>query len=573
MLEAQRIDQIRRSIEDGTGHMGSETEGILTDPVDLTVVHRVGGRQPTQAVKAWVAARSETCAAAVASKITPDIPETTIEANPPPLHAPRSTAAAQRLMAILVDASLRALHPDSDQPPQLLHGAAWRPPAITVADTSEAADPFKRLYYEFQVAEHGDKVGAAAGDHLNLSAPWLGHPGAGEISRKMVEMTARMRLIGGALSIALSASSPLYFGAERGGGEGRYRTALTPWESARLGHVWPGRTIMDVSGMFRDPVSFRRTMSRFARNGTLLSGRDVWLMVRAQPGPHDAGPPFAELCLSMGIDVEQPGGLAKARGLLHAAFHHGPYDEQNALHPDPAWRLVEAWRQARLERIIRAPRNRMELRTLETPPAFAPSSPGGTWQTPYAYIRSLHTFFELLFIYLSETPVMVEDLEYKEVELQAAKSNEQAALHAGMDARLRWIPANLHGVPAREALQQLLDAVRPLAEGMDRAQDLELIEQVARGESKPPAARIRAELSEWYGIDAQLRHNARILPHDGYPQMLLRRSRAAMETELEQIAADLPTVPSSDRPYLEDLLSLVRAARQDLPPATSQERR
>ena len=358
-----------------------------------------------------------------------------------------------------------------------------------------------------------------------------------------------------------------------GGGEGRYRTALTPWESARLGHVWPGRTIMDVSGMFRDPVSFRRTMSRFARNGTLLSGRDVWLMVRAQPGPHDEGPSFATLCLSLGIDVQRPEGLQQARELLHAAFHHGPNDEQNALHPDPAWRLVEAWRQARLKRIIRAPRNRMELRTLETPPAFGPSSPGGTWQTPYEYIRSLHTFFELLFIYLSETPVMVEDLEYREVELQAAKSNEQAALYAGMDARLRWIPANLHGVPAREALQQLLDAVRPLAEGMDRAQDLDLIEQVARGEARPPAARIRAELSEWYGIDAQLRHNARILPHDGYPQMLLRRSRAAMETELEQIAADLPTVPSSDQPYLEDLLALVRAARKDLPHASSQERR
>ena len=564
MLDSRRIDQIRASIESGPGHMGSETEGIVTHPIDLTVVHSIGGLQPTQAVKRWVAARPGPMAAEAASKITPDVPETTVEANPPPMHSPRSTAASQRLMAILADAALQAMHPPDAPRPQLLHGAAWRPPGITVADVSQAAEPFKRMYYEFQIGLHGDKVGAAAGDHLNLSAPWLGHPGAGEISRKMVEMTARMRLIGGALSVALSASSPLYFGAERSSGAASYRTALTPWESARLGHVWPGRTIMDVSDMFRDPVSFRRTMTRFAQNGTLLSGRDVWLMARAQPGPHDAGPSFAELCPSLGIALDTPEGLGRARVLLHAAFQHGPMDTGNSLRLDSGWRQVEDWRQGLLQRVIRAPRNRMELRTLETPPAFGPDSPGGDWQTPYEYIKALHTFFELLFIYLSETPAMVEDLEYGEVELQAAKSNEQAVLLAGMDARLRWLPANMHGVPAREALQQLLDAIRPLAEGLDRAEDLRLIEQIARAEALPPAARLRSELSEWYGIDAQLRHNMRILPHDSYPRMLLRRSRSAMALELRVIEADLPKVPAADRAYLSSLLQLVKDARAEI---------
>ena len=563
MIDSRRIDQIRTSIEEGPGHMGAETEGIVTHPIDLTVVHSIGGLQPTQAIKRWVAARPGPLAAEAASKITPDVPETTVEANPPPMHSPRSTAASQRLMAILVDAALQSLHPADAPRPQLLHGAAWRPPGITAADTSQAADDFKRLYYEFQIGQHGDKVGAAAGDHLNLSAPWLGHPGAGEISRKMVEMTARMRLIGGALSVALSASSPLYFGAERGGGEARYRTTLTPWESARLGHVWPGRTIMDVSGMFRDPVSFRRTMARFAQTGTLLSGRDVWLMARAQPGPYEPGQPFGALCASLGIELSTEDGLSRARELLHAAFHYGPMDERNPHRLDPAWRYLEEWRQDRLARVIRAPRNRMELRTLETPPAFGPDSPGGDWQTPYEYIKALHTFFELLFIYLSETPDMVEDLEYGEVELQAAKSNEQAALHAGMDAQQRWLPS-MHGVSARDALQRLLDAMRPLAEGLDRAQDLTLIEQVASGESLPPAARLRAELGEWYGIDAQLRHNARILPHDSYPRMLLRRSRAAMALEVDLIEADLPSMPAADQGYLTGLLALVKDARASI---------
>ncbi len=560
MNASRRIDQIRASIEEGDGHMGAETEGIVTHPIDLTVVHSIAGQQPTQAVKRWVAALAGTSAAEAATSITPDVPETTVEANPPPMHSPRSTAASQRLMAILVDAALQSLHPADAPRPQLLHGAAWRPPGITVADTSQAADVFKRLYYEFQIAQHGDKVGAAAGDHLNISAPWLGHPGAGEISRKMVEMTARMRLIGGALSVGLSAASPLYFGADRGGGEARYRTTLTPWESARLGHVWPGRTIMDVSGMYRDPVSFRRTMARFAENGTLLSGRDVWLMARAQPGPHDPGPSFDSLCASLGIELSTPDGLGRARELLHAAFHYGPRDDRNPHRLDPAWQHIEAWRQARLVRVIRAPRNRMELRTLETPPAFGPESPGGDWQTPYEYIKALHTFFELLFIYLSETPDLVQDLEYGEVELQAAKSNEQAVLLAGMDAQQRWLPS-MHGVSARQALQRLLDAIQPLADGLDRSEDLALIRQVASGESLPPAARLRAELGQWYGIDAQLRQNARILPHDSYPRMLLRRSRAAMALEVELIEADLPSMPAADQTYLTGLLALVKSAR------------
>jgi len=569
MLSARRIDQIRRSIEECDGYIGAETEGIVTHPIDLNVVHSVAGQQPTTAVKGWVERLTAAGASEASAQITPDIPETTIEANPPPLHSPRSTAASQRLMAILIDAALHGLHPGDGMRPQLLHGAAWRPPEITTADTSDAADPFKRLYYEFQVAVHGDKVGAAAGDHLNISAPWLGHPGSGEISRKMVEMTARMRLIGGALSIGLSAASPLYFGAT-GGREAKYRTALSPWESARLGHVWPGRTIMDVSELYRDPVSFRRTMTRFARNGTLLSGRDVWLMTRAQPGPHDPGPSFTQLCTSLGIDLATPHGVARAHDLLHAAFRYGPVDGDNPLGMDPAWREVEDWRQARLQRVIRAPRNRMELRTLETPPAFAPDTPGGGWQTPYEYIKGLHTFFELLFIYLSETPPMVEDLEYAEVELQAAKSNEQAVLLGGMDATLRWIPDHMHSVGARETLQRLLDAIRPLADGLDRTDDLALIEQVASGETLAPAARIRAELGEWYGIDAQQRHNSRVLPHDSYPRMLLMRSREAMSDELDQIEADLPTVPTADQAYLGGLLALTRSARatagMDTPP-------
>jgi hypothetical protein len=561
MLTPQRIEFIRRTIEEGEPHLGAETEGIVTNPQTLDVVHRLGDEQPTTMVKRWIASQGEAGLRATQA-ITPDIPETTIEANPLPLRSPRSTAAAQRLMGILVDTALQQVTAPDACSPQLLHGAAWRPPQITTADVSNEAETFKRLYYKFQIATHGDKVGAAAGDHLNFSAPWLGHPGKLEISRKMVEMAGRMRLVGGALSIGLSASSPLYFGADSGGHEPVYGTTLTPWESARLGHVWPGRTIMDISGIYRDPISFRRTMDGFSRNGTLLSGRDLWLAVRAQAGSVELVESFDDLCSRLSLDPTTPDGLARIETLLNASFRYGPHDSENALCNDPQWQTLEEWRQRKLRSLVRAPRNRVEIRTLETPPAFGTRSPGGDYQTAYEYLKSVHTFLELLFIYLSENPPSIEDLECGEVELQAAKSNEQAVLLGGLDATLRWIPANMRSVTARELLLYLLGELQPLSEGLDRQQDLLIVRQIAEGKLLPPAARIRREVGDWYGIDIDQRHNARLLPNDDYPRMLLERSRSGMGAELELIRSDIPTVPALDREYLEDLLGLIDRVRK-----------
>jgi len=553
-VKTKRIDYIRRVLDEGPPHIGAETEGLVTDQRTLQVVHRIAGQQPTQAVKSALPA-----SAAINDSITPDVPETTVEANPPPLHSGVSTAAAQRLMAILVDTTLQDLNARHGSRCQLLHGAAWRPPHTTADDASQAAPPFKRSYYRFQIGRHGDKVGAAAGDHLNLSAPWFTGLNEAEVSRKMIEMTARMRLIAGSLSIGLTAASPLYFGAGIPHPDPVYGTSITPWESARLGHVWPGRTIMDVSGMYRNPVSFRRTMRRFANDGTLLSGRDVWLIARAQPGPLEPGRSFAEVCDDLKIDLSRPDGEAEASRLLHACFEYGPTNPENPIRDEAAWQKMEAWRQELLDRLIRAPRNRVEVRTLETPPAFAADSPGGDYRTPYGWLRGVHTFLELLFIYLAETPDFIQDVEYGELELQAAKRNEQSILHGGIDARIRWIP-RMQLLPARELLRRLLEAMDPLARALDRRDVLDPLWQVAHGAIEPPAARIRQEVAAWYGIDDN-RHNSRLLPDDSYPRELLRRSQAAMDDELNQIAADIPTLPAPDQPFLNDLLKTIRSAR------------
>ncbi|MBT3219759.1 MAG: hypothetical protein HN348_11755, partial [Proteobacteria bacterium] len=487
---------------------------------------------------------------------TPDVPETIIEANPPPGRSSRSTAAAQRLLTILIDTALQGLV--GANAPQLLHGAAWRPPRITEDDASEAAEPFKRLYYQFQILTHGDKVGAAAGDHISFSAPWFGYSSKPEITRKMVEMTGRMRLMGCAMSIALSASSPLFFGMSQDNGEPTYRTTLTPWESARLGHVWPGRTIMDVSGLFQDPVSFRRTMDRFAATGTLLSGRDVWLVARAQPGHFKEETSFVDLCTHLRLDLNKEEDHREARSLLFACFRQGP---RQRTHPESRPREMEKWRQQKLHNLIRAPRNRVEIRTLETPPFF-PGNDGGAARTPYQYVKAYHSFLEALFIYLSETPPLVEDLEYHELDLQAAKANEQAVLLAGLDAHIRYIPWDMQSMTARESLQILLDEMSGVIDELRLTEDLSPLNRAIEGKDLTPAARIRGEVAEWYGIDVALRHNMQHLPDDNYPRSVLRRSRQGMDVELAQIEADLPTLPQLDRPLIQDLLRLIERLRR-----------
>jgi len=463
-------------------------------------------------------------------------------------------------MAILVDTSLCALNKKHKTHCQLLHGAAWRPPQTTIEDASDNAPLFKRLYYRYQIARHGDKVSAAAGDHLNLSLPWFDQLGDAEVTRKIIEMTARMRLLTGALSIALTASSPLYFGST-GQNHAQYGTALTPWESARLGHVWPGRTIMDVSGLYRDNVRFRRTMHRFADTGTLLSGRDIWLITRAQPGCFTPGKTFEDLCAEMGLDEHSDEGIADISQLLYACFDYGPRNPDNPFRNDPRWSKMETWRQDLLDRVIHAPRNRVEIRTLETPPAFSKDTPGGDYLTAYEWLRSVHTFFEILFIYLSEVPRFVEDLEYGELELQAAKANEQKAISLGLDAKIRWIPSGMHTMAARDVLDHLLTQIEPLSRAMGRHDELELVRRAAKGDLLPPAARIRLETQHHYGIDASTRHNAQLLPDDSYPKMLLSRNRAAMSLELNQIESDIKTLPKLDQSSIQNLVTLVRKLR------------
>jgi len=348
----------------------------------------------------------------------------------------------------------------------------------------------------------------------------------------------------------------VYYYANGGKTNPTYTTALTPWESARLGHVWPNRTIMDVSGLYDSDIKFRETLEGYRQNGILKTGRDLWIPVRAQSEANYQGKTFAQVCAENEINLEEEGGRQRARTLFMASLEHGPNEHKNPYKDDPVWKAIEASRQAMLLANINAPRNRVEVRILETPPAF-------DGMTPYKYIKAVHTFLELLFIYLSTNPDCVRNLAYTEGNLTVAKANEQKVLLGGMDARVRWIP-NMTTTTPREILHNLLIEMNGLIEGLEqngilRNEDLKVIRDLADGALLPPAERIRREVKAWYcKLKLDNRHNPRMLPDDDYARSLLARNRSAMNSELAEIEGELSSLPQKDQPYIRYLLNIAK---------------
>ncbi|MBI2464277.1 hypothetical protein HYV57_04940 [Candidatus Peregrinibacteria bacterium] len=556
-LDTQRIDEIQKACETRP-FIGTEAETIIIhgkpldagDPAScLQILHKIGKEYPTTAIKKEMIESLGERGKTIANATSPDVPQTIIESHPEPFHSPAAAAAAERLMAIINDMMCQRLSQEHGLDIHLLAGAAWRPPHLTENDVSPAVGAYKQAYYRYQIGKHGDKVGAAAGSHLNLSAPWAGNNGPDRISREMIRMTGLLRLIAVPLSIALSAASPMYYGSNGGKKEPQYMTKLTPFESARLGHVWPGRTIMDTSELFRDLASFRKTLGQWAKNGTLLTGRDIWLPVRAQAGHSDKGKSFEEISNELNIPFDEE-RIPYAQKLITSSFKFGLHDDGNPYFNDKQWKQIEKWRQKKLKNIIAADRNRVELRVLEAPPAFPD-------MTPFEYLKSIYTFIELLFIYLSEEPQFVGDLQYGENELAAAKSNETAVLEHGLDAELLWIPGNMKKVSARKLLAEIMRRIENLAQGLGCNKDLDVIRKILNDELLPPAARIRKEIAEWYNINVKHRHNSRFLPDDSYPLSLLARNREAMKDELAQIIKVIPSLHPNDKKRIEELVKAI----------------
>lgn len=540
-----------------TPYLGAESEGGVVDPRTFETHHEINGEQPTQAVKTWLLENITAAKArGIEPYVTPDVPETITEVNPPPLRSPRSTAAAQRLFTILVDSVHQMLEQQTGQQIQLIHGAALRPPNITSADASDHVDPFKQLYYKFQIENHGDKVGAATGDHYNLSAPWKTFESDEDETDFYVRLAGTMRLMAAAITMGIATSSPLYY-ANQNGGAG---TILTSTNSNRLSRIWPGRTIMDIPGLFSNRAKFTSELEEFLTNRLLLTGRDIWLPTRPQAAPFYGGKSFQEVCIEAGINLNEPQNRDRALQILVESF------TQKGKKGDKP-NQIKDWRVQMVRDFIHAPRNRVEMRVAETPPAFED-------QTPYETIKAVHAFLEIVFIFLSRKPEKLQHLTYSPTELQAAKHNEYTVLNQGLDAKI-YSPHNFRETTGRELLANIMaePEFQELVKLLDRSEDLILIQRIARGDplTLPPAERMRKEIAEEYGIDARQSGIDRFL-HDNngndpdrYPKAILARTRAAMGKELKQIESDIPAVPTADQEFLNTLLEQTNKVRSMIP--------
>ncbi len=552
-MDKKRIDYV---VEEATKHeprLGAETEAIVIDS-NLDVVHDIGGKSPTDACMEYIQNSFGERAKEVLSFITPDVTALTIEGNPPPLSHPRSTAAAQRLMSIIIDEAIQNFSDMEGRNLHTLHGAAWRPSNVTSADVSTNVPFDKQVYYAFQAAKNGDKVADAMGDHYNLSLPWRArHSSERDYSNKMIRMAGMDRLVGSPLYHALGTSSPFYY-ASSPNSESSNTSVLTPYDSARLFLVWRGRTDMDVSTLWDNIESYEETMRGWAADGTLPSSRAIWLPVRAQT-INGSGEKFDKF-VDSSLEKKDENFLREA---LTASYKFGPNSSENPLQNDPDWKKIEAWRQKEIAAVIAGPKNRVENRVGETPFYFEANGDADS-MSPYKYIKAFHTFQELLFIWISESPKILDGLRYDEQNLGRTRGNEEAVLLKGLDARVRFLPKNSE-MSARSSLKIILNELRELAVAMDRTEDLQLIIDIADGKLQTPAERLRSEVGEKYGMNTD-RSTSRALPDNAYQHELLDRTRKGMTIELSEIEKDLPGLPGVDQPFISYLLGLAKELKQ-----------
>ncbi len=541
----EQIDIIKNATE-GKSYMGTELEfGVCDAANNFNPVRSVKFNdkdyQPSDALKAFLLSLKED---EISGGIAREVSKNMVEINHKPSENPRAVAAKERLTAIIANYFYEQLGKADGRKLCMVYGAPWRPPQIGIHDVPDDAPAFQRSYYAFQIGQNGDSLGAT-GVHFNISSPWV-TGSDDDRSDKMIRDAGRFRLVGGAIASALTASSPLsYLSTGRNGDS--YTSALTQFNSARIGQFWAGRTIMDSSGLYSGLDGFRTTMRSFAENGILYSGRDLWLPVRPQPDFKE-DIKFDEFCSENGVDVTTQEGFEKASALLISLFNkeHDPYSPNEKLRS-----RMEKWRQELLEKLIMAPRHRVEIRTPESPYSFEDT-------TSYEYIKSVYAFLELLFMYISTEPEELSSLGYRELELNAAKHNEQRLNRGNLDTNIYYVPS-MHLAPAREILIHLLDEIRPIAGVMGRTEDIQLIRDIAEGVAFTPAERVRREVAAKYDFILDKTYDgSHTLPDTEYQLELIDRSKASMTKEIAQIEADLPSFPDNDRPVIQRLISLAK---------------
>lgn len=418
-----------------------------------------------------------------------------------PYYSARATVYEARLMeAVLVNALARAGAKFGEHLYHW-HGNLLYLPAIGHDSIPGNWSIAKRRYLERCVDLYGDSL-ATAGTHTNLSLPepllawdFMHLPAQARAGRHLdeyksefyISATRILRAFAG-LFVATSASTPLQAQSR----SGRPVVVLTENDSVR-NLTFPNPPEIDLPDLYRSYEYYLSLSYDLVRRGVRF-GNNNWTPVRARS--------FAE-------PVERL--ISTTSGQLSELYARGLYAAGEAESVEGMAQEVE---KQNLMARINLPMGRVEIRTDD----------GGN---PLELDLANLTLKQLLLLRCYADPHFAGSFRYNRENISRARNNEQAAAASGLRARVDD-PFTGKPVSMREYLKWTLDQVWPLAESLACWEDLQPLEEMARG-APNSAERMRAELRRELGKT------------DEVPPALLawlaQQREAEVKSDAEKIAA------------------------------------
>lgn len=397
------------------------------------------------------------------------------EAATRPHHDPWNTAAEGRLLEAVFWNSLGELGTAHGGCLLPFHGPLLGPVTPGPEAVPAGWNLAHRRYLQRCVELFGSRL-ATAGVHTNHSLPdplleWdflhlPAHDRRGlDLERFRSQAMIRLTRVLRAwcpVFIAVSAASPL--GWEMVNGE--RRIVLTGEDSRRV-LTFPNPAELDVPGLYASHAEYLRISYDLVRRG-IRFGANNWTPVRARSG-------VEPVLRNIQTTAEQ----------LHELYRRGLYA------PGQNGSLEEAERELLVENLcarVDLPMSRVEVRTDEG---------GDDFDLAVAKVA----FKELLALRAYADPEWCGEYRYGAEDVERARANELAAARRGLDAVVRH-PLGGRRATVRELLGELLEEVRPLAEALGAAAELDPLVEMAAGGPNPAGA-MRRWLQERLGASPE----------------------------------------------------------------------
>jgi len=311
--------------------------------------------------------------------------------------------------------------------------------------------------------------------------------------------------------IAVSAASPI--GWEEV--DGKVEPVLTDVDSQRLA-AFPNPLDLDVPLLYASHRQYLDISYDLVRRGVRF-GANNWTPVRARSGVD----PVNRNIMATSEQLRE----LYSRGIYAAGENGG---------------LEEAERTLVVENLcarVDLPMNRVEVRTDEA---------GDTFELSVAKIA----IKDLLMLRIYGDPEYGTEYVYDAADVSRARRNEEIAAHRGLVGVIEH-PFSGREITVRDLLCELLDEVRPLADGLGQAETIEPLVEMSRG-GENPAAQIRRWFSDRLGSGARTLYGHPVIPRELLREWYEQR-QMVVANEVRRIVTDR-TVGGGDRAHIAGLI-------------------